>query len=215
MDLVRKGPFKSNVKKYVAFLWQNSWILYKNQNLPIFTPTLQRSGHHSQQTRMQVWTFWWEIGQEPMVHSRFLPPKVASSTTQAMPNRRRFLSYWMFRDFSPSKPFTGHYFQIYQTKKSIMPFAMLPSYWMCGCTCTCICIYVYIINIYIYQYTQTEYTWYAPPVTVTTTIKPYIFRRLQKSRINPLVVHYQFQSNPWVLSWGGILCIIELPCCFR
>lgn len=49
----------------------------------------------------------------------------------------------------------GITFRSTKQTKSMMPFAMLPSYWMCGCTC--ICIYVYIINIYISIYTDRIY----------------------------------------------------------
>ncbi len=126
---------------------------------------------------MQVWAFWSEIGQEPMVHSRFLPPKVANSTTQVMPNRRRLLLWWMFHDVSPSKTCTGYHFQsTKQTKHHIESYVDV----------------------------HTEYTWYIiqlgmipQSATVTTTMKPYIFRRQQIFRINPLIFHWIS-----VASWG-------------
>ena len=206
-----KGPFKSNlqkntllfVTKFLDFV-QNTESSHLHSNTPttviIVNRLACRFGH-----------FGGRSGKNPWFTADFCLQKspVAPHSSDAKPSPISIILdvSWFFSIQTLLPGIT------FRSNKQKNQWCLLP----CCHHIECVDVHVYVnmYIIYIYQYTQTEYTWYAPPVTITTTIKPYIFRQLQKSRINPLVVHHQFQSNLWVLSWGGILCIIELPCCFR
>lgn len=123
-----------------------------------FPSSLQHSnnGHHSQQTRMQVWTFWWEIGQEPMVHSRFLPPKVAScSPLKRCQTVADFYHIGCFVIFLHPNPLPGITFRSTKQKNQ---WCLLPCCHHIECVDVHVYVYMYILyNMYISIYTNRIY----------------------------------------------------------
>ena len=147
-----KGPFKSNLQKNTLLFCDK--ILGFCTKTRIFPSSLQHSNGPViivNRLACRFGHFGGRSGKNPWFTADFCLQKspVAPHSSDAKPSPISIILdvSWFF---SIQTLLPGITFRSTKQTKSMMPFAMLPSYWMCGCTC--ICIYYK----YIYQSIYTD-----------------------------------------------------------